>query len=58
MRIADCGIKSNMENPKFKIEYSAIRIPKSAIELQDDYFFDGLDNLLWLINQLKDIQVR
>jgi hypothetical protein len=39
-------------------DQSAIRIPNSAMGSEDDHFFNGFDDLLWFINQLKDFQIR
>ena len=54
LRIADCGIRSDIRNSQFVGGHFAIRIPKSEIESKDDRFFDGLDDFLRVINHLED----
>jgi len=47
-------IKCGVEDSDY-IQQSALR--KSTIHLEDDRFFNGLDDLLWLIDQLKNVQI-
>jgi hypothetical protein len=49
------GSPSGAEAPMGR---SLSRRPNSAMGSEDDRFFNGFDDLLWFINQLKDFQIR